>query len=85
MGGDSNIFSHELGLYIGRLFGCGLFIVFATYINKDFALRYALSVIALLQFASALVAKSIIHDDAWNAPAAKEKKAIDVLKEAIDF
>jgi YQGE family putative transporter len=36
------IFSHEVGLYIGRLFGCILFILVARLISEDAALRFAL-------------------------------------------
>jgi YQGE family putative transporter len=79
------IFTHELGLYVGRLFGCGLFIILARYINRDFALRYALPVIALLQSASVFVAKSILKDNSWKEPAAVEMKAVDVLKDAREF
>lgn len=41
------IFNHELGLYAGRLFGCGLFIILARYVSEMVALRFALLVIAL--------------------------------------
>jgi hypothetical protein len=54
-------------------------------ITGDFALRYALPVIALLQFLSIFVAKSITKDKSWNEPKSKEKKAIDVLKEPMEF
>jgi len=54
------IFNHELGLYIGRLIGCGLFIVLARQLTEEIALRYALLVIALIQFLSIFVAKSIL-------------------------
>lgn len=53
------IFNHELGLYIGRLFGCGLFIWVARSVSDDVALRYALLVIASMQFMSIFVARSI--------------------------
>jgi MFS transporter, YQGE family, putative transporter len=56
------IFNHELGLYVGRLFGCGLFIVLARYVSVDIALRYALLVIALVHFAGYFMAKSIVKD-----------------------
>lgn len=54
------IFNHEFGLYIGRLFGCGLFILMATFLSEDFALKYALLIIAILQLLSIFVAKNII-------------------------
>lgn len=56
------IFNHELGLYIGRLFGCGLFIVLARYVSVDIALRYALLVIAIVHFMGYFMAKSIVKD-----------------------
>lgn len=54
------IFVHELGLYLGRFAGCGLFLVFASYLSPGFALRYALLVIGLVQLLSIPVAKSIL-------------------------
>ncbi len=56
------IFNHELGLYIGRLFGCGLFIVLARYVSVTIALRYALLVIALVHFMGYFMAKNISKD-----------------------
>jgi YQGE family putative transporter len=58
------IFNHELGLYVGRLFGCGLFIVLARYVSEDVALRYALLVIALVHFLGIFIARSIVQDKA---------------------
>lgn len=60
------IFNHELGLYAGRLFGCGLFIILARTISDYVALRYALLVIALIQFVSYFVARSILRDPDWD-------------------
>lgn len=54
------IFNHEFGLYVGRFLGLVLFIVFAEYISENFALKYALIVIAVLQIASIPMAKHII-------------------------
>ena len=62
------IFNHEIGLLIGRLIGCGLFIVLARYSSEYVALRYALLVIAAVQFLSIFMAKSIINDKAWKEP-----------------
>ena len=56
------IFNHEIGLYLGRLFGCGLFILLARQVSDIVALRYALLVIALLQLLSIFVAKSIVKE-----------------------
>ena len=55
------IFIHELGLYLGRFVGCGMFLLFASYISPGFALRYALLVIGLAQLLSIPVARSIIR------------------------
>jgi MFS transporter, YQGE family, putative transporter len=54
------IFNHEFGLYVGRFLGLVLFIVLATYVSEEFALKYALIIIAVLQLASIPVAKHII-------------------------
>jgi MFS transporter, YQGE family, putative transporter len=54
------IFNHEFGLYLGRFFGLGLFIFFATYISEGFALKYSLIVIAVLQLASIPLARHIV-------------------------
>ena len=62
------IFNHEIGLLIGRLIGCGLFIVLARYSSEYVALRYALLVIAAVQFLSIFMAKSILNDKAWKEP-----------------
>ena len=56
------IFNHELGLYIGRLFGCGLFIVLARYVSEEIALRYALLTIALVHFLGYFMAKNILEE-----------------------
>jgi len=79
------IFSHELGTYIGRLFGCSLFILLARYTGEDVALRYALLVIALIQFVSIWVARSIKKDKAWKEPVVSNQVAVDKLKEPIEL
>lgn len=56
------IFNHEFGLFMGRLFGLGLFIVLATYVSEIFALKYSLIVIAILQIASLPMARFIIKE-----------------------
>jgi YQGE family putative transporter len=58
----SYIFNHELGLYLGRLFGCGLFIVLARYVSEYAALRYALLVIAILHAMGWFMARSILRE-----------------------
>jgi YQGE family putative transporter len=79
------IFSHELGIYIGRLFGCSLFILLARYAGEDVALRYALLVIALIQFVSIWVARSIMRDKAWEEPVADNQAALNKFKEPIEL
>lgn len=69
------IFNHELGLYVGRLFGCGLFILLARYVSDYVALRYALLVIAVVHFLGILIARSIVHDKELPAEEAEEQGA----------
>ena len=54
------ILNHEAGLYLGRLFGAGTFLVLYYSISEDFALRYAIGIIALLQLCSIFISKKII-------------------------
>jgi MFS transporter, YQGE family, putative transporter len=56
------IFNHELGLYLGRLLGCGLFIILARYVSEYVALRYALLVIASVHFLGFFAMKNIVRD-----------------------
>lgn len=56
------IFNHEFGLYLGRFFGLVLFIGLAFYISKDFALRYSLVIVAIIQMLSIPLAKNIMKD-----------------------
>ena len=65
------ILNHEFGLYIGRLFGCGLFIVLARYVSDYVALRYALLIIAVIHFFGVFMAKNIIKDMDENYPEVK--------------
>ena len=65
------ILNHEFGLYIGRLFGCGLFIVLARYVSDYVALRYALLIIAAIHFFGVFMAKNIIKDMDENYPEVK--------------
>ena len=50
------IFNHKLGLFAGRFFGCGLFILMAAYVPRVAALKHALPTIAGLQLASIWIA-----------------------------
>lgn len=56
------IFNHELGLYLGRLFGCGLFILLARYVSEYVALRYALLFIAVVHFMGWFAMGNIVKD-----------------------
>jgi YQGE family putative transporter len=55
------ILSHETGLYLGRLFGCGLFLVIAYCVSRDMALRVVLPLVALIQALSIPLAKHILR------------------------
>jgi YQGE family putative transporter len=56
------IFNHELGLYLGRLLGCGLFIILARYVSEYAALRYALLVIALVHALGYFMMRNIVRE-----------------------
>lgn len=56
----SYIFSHECGLYGGRLFGCGLFILITYTISDIAALIYTLPIVTLIQFMSLFIVKKIL-------------------------
>ncbi|MBN8682859.1 MAG: hypothetical protein J0L99_09400 [Chitinophagales bacterium] len=55
------IFNHEFGLYIGRLFGCGLFLLLAHYLSDYIALRFALLVIAIVHFGGWFMMRNILQ------------------------
>jgi YQGE family putative transporter len=61
------IFNHEIGIYIGRLFGCLLFIIVARKVSEEAALRYALLAVAFVQCFSLWVGRSILNDSEWCA------------------
>jgi MFS transporter, YQGE family, putative transporter len=77
------IFSHELGLYVGRLFGCTMFILLSRYVSEDWALRYALLIIAAVYFISVAVAGSIVHDRVWHEPTKDDQQTLEELKQPI--
>lgn len=54
------ILSHEFGLFLGRASGLILFIFLAYGVSQDFALKYALIIVAALQLISYPLAKNII-------------------------
>jgi YQGE family putative transporter len=55
------IFNHEAGLFVGRMVGCVLFLVAAKYASPEFALRYVLVIIAVVQALSIPVAQKLIQ------------------------
>jgi YQGE family putative transporter len=67
------IFNHELGLYLGRLMGCGLFIVLARYVSEYAALRYALLVIAVVHFMGWFAMRNVVQDVSMDQPRAEVK------------
>lgn len=66
------ILNHEFGLYIGRLFGCGLFILLARYVSDYVALRYALLVIAVVHFMGWFMMKNIMNEPEMNTDLLKK-------------
>lgn len=57
----SYIFIHEFALYLGRFFGCGLFIALTFWVSDTFAIRYALLIIGIIQLVSITISKNITH------------------------
>jgi YQGE family putative transporter len=55
------IFNQEFGFFIGRIAGCGLFILLANYVSDMFALRYALLIIGIVQLLSIWIAQRILN------------------------
>lgn len=55
------ILSHEFGLFLGRAFGLLLFIFLAYGVSQDFALKYALIIVAGLQLLAYPLAKNITN------------------------
>lgn len=55
------ILSHEFGLFLGRAFGLLLFIFLAYCVSQDFALKYALIIVAGLQLLAYPLAKNITN------------------------
>jgi YQGE family putative transporter len=58
----SYILNHESGLYLGRLFGAGTFLILAYMVSTEVALRYAILIIAMVQLSSIWIARSVIKD-----------------------
>lgn len=53
------ILNHEVGLYAGRFTGAVTFIVLAWYVSDEFALKYAIIIVAVLQLGSMIVLKRL--------------------------
>lgn len=58
----SYIFNHECGLYIGRVFGCGSFIVLAFCVSDNAALMVTLPIVTLLQAITYWMVKNILKE-----------------------
>lgn len=76
------ILNHEAGLYAGRLFGAGTFLALYYVVSEDFALRYAIGIIALLQLCSIFISKKIIREGDKLSPENESELDAKVLEEA---
>lgn len=76
------ILNHEAGLYAGRLFGAGTFLALYYVVSEDFALRYAIGIIALLQLCSIFISKKIIKEGDKLSPENESELDVKVLEEA---
>ena len=80
------ILNHEAGLYLGRLCGAGTFLILYYALSEDFALRYAIGIIAILQLCSIYISKKIIAEGNRLSPEKEEyidPKVIDHVAEHI--
>lgn len=73
------IFNQEFGYYIGRASGCVMFILLAFYISDTFALRYALLIVAMLQFFSAFIARDILTECAATIQSGADGRAAELV------
>jgi YQGE family putative transporter len=71
------LFNHEFGLYLGRFFGCGLFIATAAFVSDVFALKYALLFVGVIQLLSLPVARIVVHGAAEAEQA--EQRRLDTV------
>jgi YQGE family putative transporter len=80
----SHVMSREFACYIGRAGGCLLFILLAYGISNQFALRYALLMVALLQLLVIPVALTIIRgcDAYWRGVAASTAGTVPLSDES---
>lgn len=76
------ILNHEAGLYVGRLFGAGTFLSLYYVISEDFALRYAIGIIAVLQLCSIFISKKIIREGDKLSPEETTELELKVLDDA---
>lgn len=77
----SYIFTHEVGLYMGRFFGCGLFILVARFVSDEAALRYTLMAIFSLQLFSIIFYKKILSHPDWCPSKHSQLIKKEILKE----
>ncbi|WP_159799186.1 MFS transporter [Flavobacterium sp. MK4S-17] len=75
------ILNHEAGLYAGRLLGAGTFLALYYTVSEDFALRYAIAIIAILQLLSIFVSKNIIAQGNKILPEKEDTEDPKVLEE----
>ena len=68
------IFHQEFGFFIGRLGGCGLFLLLAHVWGGEFALRYAILFVALVQLLSIPVAQYVLRGCDAHRPSADERE-----------
>ena len=70
------IFSQEFGFYIGRFTGCVLFLLLANKVSDEFALRYALLIIGIVQLLSVPMAQRVLRGCAETGCASVDKSTI---------
>lgn len=74
------IFNQEFGFFLGRLLGCGFFILLAWKVSDTFALRYALLFIGAIQLLSIVIAKTLIKGCSASATANYAEAAEEVAE-----
>jgi MFS transporter, YQGE family, putative transporter len=79
------ILSHEIGLFSGRLFGCGLFLILTYMFSEDIALQFALPAVGIIQMISVPVARFILSDKSCQDLSTNHRHAVEVLKEPIEL
>lgn len=75
------ILNHEAGLYLGRLSGAATFLVLYYTVSEDFALRYAVAIIGILQLVSIYISKKIIAQGNQIEPEKNDTEDPKVLEE----